>query len=182
MATGRRCIPWPSNVIIWVSTRCRTRSWRDTSMTNTPPGSSTRATPAKHRACRSWLSSPNSELNTRYTRPDRPLAGTWAMSPAVTGIESPPGLAQPLGHRGRGVYPLAGSPNPAISVTKATPASDEHGINKRERAPAADMSRFTATVYRGLDILLDLEVAVKQLTSAAVGTGGSVSRLRSALL
>jgi len=33
-------------------------------------------------------------LNTRYTSLNRPLTGTWAMSPMVTGIESPPGLAR----------------------------------------------------------------------------------------
>ena len=63
-------------------------------MTNTPPGPSTRATLRKQSFCRAWLSRPNSVLNTRYTRLNGPLAGTPAMSPMVTGIDSPPGLAR----------------------------------------------------------------------------------------
>jgi hypothetical protein len=64
------------------------------SITNSPPGSSTRATLRKQSACRSWLSRQKSELPTTHTSRNGPVTGTSAMSPMVTGIASPPGLAR----------------------------------------------------------------------------------------
>src|SRR5437899_3099604 len=138
MATGRRCIRWPSSVIIWVVTRCCTLSWTETSMiaessvtdrawtrwswsnrarsgtkhsmTNIPPGSSARHAGEALRLPR--LAEQAEQRVEHQVHQPEPAADRY-LGHVTDGDRDrvAAGLSpQPFHHRGRGVKPLYGDP------------------------------------------------------------------------